>query len=450
MRKKFFLCGIMAAVLMVSGCSKGVESDDKEQTTGSVASNDYSVKEDIPTPYEVVTDMQDCTVATQAQEYNMETDYQYYYNIADTSRFDIMETENTIFFYEYFLDTACVKMMDKETKGIQVFCNKPECSHDTDTCNANFDNALGMFYYNGCLFIMRQEYFPYDETQDELQLNLYKVSIETQEREKIRNIATILTENSLESYSLSYIQHRGYLYYIYDVGTGGNSEIFYNNGSNSLYRIDLNSTKEKECIANMDRTDGLIVPFLHLQAAGSYVYYILPDETGMGEAYRFNTETLKNEALNLGKIATENFVIWNGDIYYKKDWEDTQIYRWNARTGEDVLYIDTVVSGYETSTNFYVGPDYMYVTCKENQWDEQHESAVFNKDGEMVEKIKFPIEKTTCAGGRDIFVVYESQISVQQIGDDPENCRGIFYVFNPDNIGKENIVFEKINLSTKG
>ena len=189
---------------------------------------------------------------------------------------------------------------------------------------------------------MRQEYFANEEAWDKMEINLYRVSIETQEREKVKNIASALTGNKgIDSFSIAYIQHRGYLYFIYDIGTGGEKELFYNNGSNSLYRISLESDSEKECIANMKRTDGLITSFLRLQASGSYVYYMIPDEEGMGEVYRFNTETLKNEALNLGVIAMENFVIWDGDIYYKKDWTETKIYRLSSDMTREELYIDT-------------------------------------------------------------------------------------------------------------
>ena len=235
---------------------------------------------------------------------------------------------------------------------------------------------------------MRQEYFANEDTWDKIEINLYKVSIETQEREKVKNIATALTEDGSEFYSIAYIQHRGYLYYIYDVGTGGEKDIFYNNGSNSLYRISIEDNSDKECIANMERTDGRIVTFLRLQATGSYVYYMIPDSYGMGAVYRFNTETLKSEALNLGVVAMENFVVWDGDIYYKKDWTETKIYKVSSDLEKEELYIDTQISGHEKSSDFRACEDYMYVTSFDDESYKLY--TVYNKSGECVAEIDFP------------------------------------------------------------
>lgn len=435
------ICGIMAAVLLTAGCNKNdTGGDARQQKIDSVASHDYSVHEEIPKPYETVSVTNQFTASEKDQTYNMDTDYQYYYKKIYAGSSDIAETEHTVFFYETDMSAAYIKMIDKETKTVQNFCNKPECSHNTDTCNAYFENVKGMFYYDGYLYIMRQECFTNEDTWDELELNLYRVSVETQEREKVTNVARALTENGIESYNLAYIQHRGCLYYIYDIGTGGDSEIFYNNGSNSLYRINIKDAKQKECIANMDRTGGLIVPFLHLQATGSYVYYMLPDKNGMGEIYRFNTETLKNEALNLGTIATENFVVWDGDVYYKKDWTQTLIYRWSGQTGAEELYIDTKLSGYEKSSDFYVGTDYMYVSCFENEYPVLgcHQFTVFDKEGQKTAQINLPVENTVDYGGRDIFVSYKGQ----------DNESGALYILDINDINKKESEFTKIELST--
>ena len=447
--RKFIIITIMTMTLIISGCNKKESEEEmKEQTIGSVAAHDYSVHEDIPEPYETITDKQKIILPAMEQAYNMETDYQYYLNKQEVYGSDIAETENTIFFYETYLDKSFIKMIDKETKTVQTFCNKPECRHDTSTCNGYFEKAKGMFYYNGFIYIMREECLKNESGYYEVKLNLYRVSIETQEREIAKNIAVTLTDNGTDSYSISYIQHRGYLYYIYDIGTGGEADIFYNNGSNSLYRISLDKVKGKECIANMRRTGGKVISFLHLQAAGSYVYYMIPDENGMGEVYRFNIETLKNEALNLGIIATENFVIWNGDVYYKKNWQETEVYIWHSQTGEEECFTDTKKSGYEKSSDFFVGTDYMYVTCFDGEnltgcnW-----LSVFDKSGEMVTELKLPVEMSVQYGGKDIFISYKGSDKEQYLGGDYKSTCGELYVFDIEDIGKEGNIFERIKLS---
>lgn len=450
------LCILSLLLIAVSGCSNNNsidenKEDEQKQTLASVAMDNFFNLEDIPAPYETITDVENYATPVEEQAYNMETDFQYYYRKTIYSEYDIAETESTIFFLDTYLNEAYIKMLDKESKTIQPFCNKPECAHTTEECNSYFKDVLGMFYYNEYLYIMRQEYYANEDTWDKIEINLYRISIETQEREKVKNIATALTEDSTECYYISYIQHRGWLYYIYDIGTGSEKDLFYNNGSNSLYRINIENNSEKECIANMERVDGLIVDFLHLQAAGSYVYYMIPNENGMGEVYRFNTEALKNEALNLGEIATENFVIWDGDIYYKKYWEDTQIYKLSSDMTKEELYIDTQISGYENSSDFFVGEDYMYVTSFNEEWaTERPNFAVLNKAGEYVSEFEAPTDMSINLGGKDIFVSYDwgSKSSETYIGGYAESEKGALYILDIDDIkeNKEDNIFTKIDL----
>ena len=450
-KKILFIVAVLTIIL--PGCSKNEDKENNEkQTLSSVAIDDFFNLEDIPEPYETLTDLKDYTAPTADQTYNMDTDFQCYFSKSLYSIYDIAETDSTIFFYNTYLNEAHIRMLDKESKTIQPFCNKPECSHTTEECNGSFKDVLGMFYYNGYLYIMRQEYFVNEDTWDKLEINLYRVSIQTQEREKVKNIATALTEDGTDCYSIAYIQHRGWLYYIYDAGTGGEEDLFYNNGSNSLYRISIENNNDKECIANLERTGDFVIPFVHLQAEGSYVYYMIPgQQLGMGEIYRFNTETLKNEALNIGTIVSDSFEIWDGDIYYKKNWEDTQIYKLSSDLTTEELYIDTQISGYKNSSNFFKSKDYMYVTC----FDEeplimgQHKYSVFNKEGEYILELNIPVDGSIDCSGRDIFVTYDwNSVSLEQyIGGYAESEKGALYIFDIDDIKENtNVTFTRIDL----
>lgn len=451
------LISVLCILAVISGGISGCVSEDgknkndnnEKETLASVADNNFFNMEDIPAPYETITDTKSYPLPLKEQTYNADTDCQNYYGKAIYSYFDIAETDSTIFFYNKYINEAHIKMLDKESKTVKPFCNKPECSHTTEDCSSSFKDVLGMFYYNKYIYIMRQEYFANEEAWDKMEINLYRVSIETQEREKVKNIAVALTGNKgIDSFSIAYIQHRGYLYFIYDIGTGGEKELFYNNGSNSLYRISLESDSEKECIANMKRTGGLITSFLRLQASGSYVYYMIPDEEGMGEVYRFNTETLKNEALNLGVIAMENFVIWDGDIYYKKDWTETKIYRLSSDMTREELYIDTQASGYNKSSDFRICEDYMYVTSFND--DTYKLYTLYNKEGEYVAELDFPAGGVINMGGRDIFVSYDwNSVSEEQYpGGYGESEKGVLYILELNNIkkNKEDNIFTKVDL----
>ena len=150
------LISVLCILAVISGGISGCVSEDgknkndnnEKETLASVADNNFFNMEDIPAPYETITDTKSYPLPLKEQTYNADTDCQNYYGKAIYSYFDIAETDSTIFFYNKYINEAHIKMLDKESKTVKPFCNKPECSHTTEDCSSSFKDVLGMFYYN--------------------------------------------------------------------------------------------------------------------------------------------------------------------------------------------------------------------------------------------------------------------------------------------------------------
>ena len=101
------LIGILCILAILSGGTSGsgnisskYKNDEKQkETLASVAADGIFNLEDIPTPYETLTDSQSYPVPYDDQAYNMDADCQNYYWKTLYSGFDIAETDSTIFFY---------------------------------------------------------------------------------------------------------------------------------------------------------------------------------------------------------------------------------------------------------------------------------------------------------------------------------------------------------------
>lgn len=158
--------------------------------------------------------------------YNPSTDYPMaFYEVAARS---IAQTEKGYYFFQNMI----LYYFDKETSNVIAVCNRPECTHKTDSCLAYFprDNDFFMQYYEGSLYLTVVE----GETKLNQSYWLYKVDPNDCTRTKICQ----LPYGAQDGY-LSCMMHRGYLYMCVNM---------FKDGEVVLSRIALNelSTKSLE------------------------------------------------------------------------------------------------------------------------------------------------------------------------------------------------------------
>lgn len=333
--------------MALSGC--GVNEKDTTETGVKKELNslvgDGSSVADVPEVYETIEDISKFTKPTENQEYIPETDYPYTF-------FNMEAVEYGDSIYTTDMNGQLLQVFNQKTNVTEVLCNKPECSHNTADCVAYAqESTYGIFRYNDELYVLQQEMaHPY------ISLNLYKMDFEGTKKELVFNIATVLIQDSDGQrdefnqikpfvFELNCIQHRGYLYYVYSIGIGTEERTFYENDSNIITRVKLEGDHKKEYIALLDY--GMEALYTELQGYGSYIYYgkITQEDDGStkGEMYRFNTESLKNEKINVGEIS--GFGYSNGCCFYTKKSFDTRLYKYDIENDEETLFMDTEDKG---------------------------------------------------------------------------------------------------------
>lgn len=321
-------------IMICAGCEKtGADSS----APASVA--DHTETEiSVPEGLEIVEDMEEFTPVTDDQAFAFETDHQFYL----TSNQSFAESGSS---YYYLQDRMYLYVFDKETQSLNILCDKPDCNHEYNpeeeiSCNAILPGAEGLVYYKDSLYTLMREYT--EDGRAEV-LCLYKISLDGTERSRVCELAKCYySENKMEindeGFSIWYIQHRGYLYYIYNFGTYGQSETFYNNGSHVLYRIPMDGSSEPECITLLQQ-DGEAA-MMNIKGIGSYIYFIQPDYAGIGDLYRLNTESMKIEKIPVTNIASEDYILLENSVIYKKEYDGEVFYQYDISTGSENIYIN--------------------------------------------------------------------------------------------------------------
>lgn len=335
MRNKLLFASVLLILMIL--CVACGKSGAEQSALSSIADKKGS-ELSLPEGLSVIENTEEFTPVTADQKFEFNTDHQFYLS----NDMDFAEGEDS---YYYLQNKMYLYVFDKETRLFRILCNKPDCNHEyvpeeEITCNAILPAAWGLIYYNHFLYTLLKERS--DDGKAEI-LCLYKISLDGSERNKVCELAKCFYSENVtelindETFSMWYIQHKGYLYYIYNFGTYGQSETFYNNGSNILYRIPMDGSNKPECITLLQK-DGECA-LMYLKGIGSYVYYIQSNKNGMGDLYRLNTESMKIEKIPVTNIASEDYIVVGNTVIYKKNYDDNEFYQYHIDENREDLYV---------------------------------------------------------------------------------------------------------------
>ena len=368
MKSKLLSSICICFVLIIAGCS----GDEAEKDLTSIADNGME-KVQPPKGCDIV-DIGDDEIPI-SWEYNMETDDEqntfqggWYTNVYDTI-YGTADTNSTICYY------------NKNNMSKGLLCGKPDCEHNNpETCNAHVSSIAGLQYYNEYLYTV--------DLGNGKEYKLKKISLDGANREDLGNLTTV--ENLVgNGGAISWIIHRGYIYYYYRCGASDTEEdTYYLNNSHCVYRMNLED-KTKECI--MVFPSGSEMFECVLKGVGSYVYMIMPkNESEGGYLYRFNTETRQLEKLvSLGKDISD-YAIYSDRLYYLKrtDMERTvELYCFDYESKEKKL-IEVIETD---SWGMKCDDDYIYVSTWDDKIDAGNEK-MYDKTGKHI--IDIPVKDT--------------------------------------------------------
>lgn len=354
--RKVVLSGILGIFcISLTACSNnktetGLKEIETTVSTGnkyeSVAESDEKTVE-LPEGKKVITDCSEFVAPTESQEYNFDTDYQFYMQQSLCG----VKTRNG-----YVINQERMHLFDTEQKTYTYMCLRPQCLHISTKCDAYAPTWNGCGYQNGSIYTVFC-----DNSNDYAEFDIVKVSEDDQTKETVQTVVKVEkeSEETLENCGMDYIFHRGYIYYIYSIGVGPDESEFYNNYSNCLYRMPLDGSGEPEFIMAMDT--GFYLGLENMMAYGSYVYFCMCDLNGYGEIYRYNTESDQIEKMDIGVIAEETYTVLDGCIVYKKNYYETILYKYNPMDGTESVFADITEVALGDSWNVNRDNNYVFV-----------------------------------------------------------------------------------------
>ena len=355
--------GTCAAVWMLIGRTKLTPPGEAVETSWSGDSVAEHTVKGTPAPagMELVTDPAKFRPVTKDQSYQFETDQQ---NCFAAGGLTMMASDgNSI----YMLLNGYLHVFDKKTKEFAKLCNKPECKHEGKECNAYISGEQGfmqgLFYYQGNLYSLTSELSNTGkaETSNAYEaIFLYQISTDGSKHKKVCELTKVIRSGGSETmsaYIISCFQHRGYLYYLYSMQLNDNDH--YQNGSNIIWRISLDGDQDRECVMPLPEYNE--IGQARMLSAGSYVYFMIPDQSGEGELYRFNSEAKQVEKLNLPKLFILDFDLKDGKVLYKENTTQAILREYDPTTGKNQVWADLTDLQMQEAWGVSYDQGYVYV-----------------------------------------------------------------------------------------
>jgi len=302
-------------------------------------------------------------------------DQQFYYHCNESAQ-PMAESENGYYFfggnYLYFVDKANMTPV--------IVCNKPNCLHNEETdptkilyCNAFFEGAKSLFYYNGSLYIFVTHTTITHESE------FLKVSLDGTRRKTLFRV-----DGSISSSAL----HRGVLYYAAQVWDANGQTIMrvsaakLNGKSKEIYKETFGYGNVNDIICY-----------------GNYVYFNTFNYTEDGrfeKMVRHNILTEETEVLfdnpNMVSIGKPSFI--NDKMYYRKT--KTRIPDMSLEYQEGFL---ADLDGSNANNNFDPGfpvdvnSDGQYLYARDIEWSpfskpvDEQQLTIYTIDGEVVNNV---------------------------------------------------------------
>ncbi|HOF26583.1 MAG TPA: hypothetical protein PLK23_08090 [Clostridia bacterium] len=293
-------------------------------------------------------------------------------------------------------------------------CNKPNCNHSTEDCNA-YTGAHQIGYY-----------------KDKIYYTSFKMNVNTLNCMNMdgTNHKEIKVLNNAYISTFGYY-HNGYFYYM--LGFPGLQLIGVTNDDNNLYRVKVDDNSKPEIILTGD-----IIKKSMFYVVEDTIYLIVREDGGFGCClYSYSCKTGA-----LTKISD----CWAGISYYTKDYGycyriNEGIYKYNVETGEVTLDKAIKFNNHgHCEVRFY--PDYIYLIHNRNDdyralREQDLVLYIYNWDYEIIETVLLDFINK---GKRGNFItdVGDYIIFASDMDNKPD------YYIDKSEIGTDKFAFHKI------
>lgn len=385
--KKIMLTGLLVVIVLTS-CGTVTEKENNTITENNTEKeNNVNIDEnsemsDIDTRKEVLLDLNTYSLQNAGSKSGQP---EILFNRAAISGLGI-------YYWDWSSNDGKEKLMffDKAFQTSVVLCNRPNCTHSDDTCNAAFGaySASGTFFYRDMIFYYDESVFLVGDDEESF-VNLYRVAADGSSWEKYMTLfkaeKTVTTDDTGTStfWRLPNICiHKDYVYYI------DNSE-----SVQKLRRIPMGG-KETEVVYEPQGEKTLVY---RMRAHGDFLFFQsgkYVGETLVAGIYAYNTKT--DEVSLVKKDALRDYSVVEDSLYYEMN---EKIYKYNLKTGEDV---ELPIINTSTNRTFFANEKGIYFFDENNGILE-----VFDDDGNLIESIH-DTDIEICYFGADGFFFGES------------------------------------------
>ena len=244
---------------------------------------------------------------------------------------------------------------DAKSHGFRILCNRPECYHVNEDCDAFLaEEVFGLEYYNGKIYTVLIERDNRYEDESEggfsstTYASLYAINPDGTGRKRIQILKAV--EKTKDIYNVSHINiafviHRGYVYYTHNLGHPLEREDYYRNGKNCIFRVPLGGSEaDAECIyvlPEMRYEEYLFDQEISMIPYGSYVYFAEEKSNTVGYSLgRIDTVNKRVEKIRLEKVSAIDFYVTEEGIYYNNAEMDGKLRLHHLEDGTEEIVAD--------------------------------------------------------------------------------------------------------------
>ncbi len=309
-------------------------------------------------------------------EYNLETDYQYYFN----DYIDAVFAENGY----YIVNDGILYFFDKDSNGTVPVCSKIDCNHISEDCDAYVGNIYCLSYYEQGLYYIMSEYNMMDNTTNYV---LYRRALDGSVAEKLYKLATVSAGGSVIP---EMVVHRGYVYY----------SVIENETECTLFRVPINGKGDIETLYTIEGYDAVVYKLKGYGDGITFIGSVALDseyrEFDYSLYYYDSNECEVKSVMEDGLIG--EYLIYDSKIYYTLP---DGIYCYDVIEDKDEKFCETDSLVYMSSDDNYFYFDNAFGIIRGTISEDNHKISVVNFDGDLIDTIDLDGVNLCMFGDRD-------------------------------------------------
>lgn len=271
---------------------------------------------------------------------------------------------------DFFIETANYYYYRKQDKAyfspktqleFRVLCNRPDCAHKDENCNAHVESGFG--YWNNHLY--GAILFGGDP-------HIFQMNLDGSEHKRVADIQMPLNPAGTAGGGYDFYFHDGYAYYSVT-----------NEGLNALFRTNLETGRTERVLEDLLRSGTRIGSGFHF--VGAKFYFVLWEEDGSYVMYGGDTETWECHRICDWPSGIRAWMV-EGDTLYYYAFDRKVFCEYKLSTGVEQTF---------TAPEYFSGAacydeEYIYLIHWSDQSYSNRGVSIFDREYHLLENISSP------------------------------------------------------------